>query len=275
MLPALPAGMEQRGGDPSLQRDELLHIISAHIDRHPRSLQKAIGPSELGTPCTRRLAYKMLDLPETNPRPGAWKPTVGTAVHTWLEGAMAAHNDSHVTDRFYLEERVTVGQVGGVDVSGCSDCYDRITATVIDWKVVGLAGLKRYRIDGPGEQYRRQAHLYGRGFVAAGQPVDRVGIVFLPQNGELTDCHYWSEPYDETLAVETLTRANAVHDLVSKAGVHALPLLPTYDAYCTFCPFHATGSTDLAAGCPGDAGADLRIRTSKPLGLEDLSGLVA
>lgn len=276
-LPRLPAGHEMRGGDPTLEGPELLHLIRSHIDRHPRSLQTKVGPSELGTPCTRRLGYKLAGVPEANPRAGAWLPTIGTAVHTWLEGAMQAHNDAHVVDRFYLEERVTVGQVGGVDVDGSCDCYDRIVATVIDWKVVGDTALKGYRKKGPGEQYRRQVHLYGKGFVAKGLPVDHVGIYFLPRNGELSNGYYWSEPYDEALAVDTLTRANAVHEAVTAGGRAVLPMLPTADAYCGYCPWFVKNSDDLTTSCPGDPAAfQIASRTtSEPLGLEDLSGLVA
>lgn len=252
-LPPLPAGHESRGGDPELHGKELLHFIAEHIDRNPRSLQVAVGPSELGTPCKRKLAYKMLGHSEHNHGDPAWFPTIGTAVHTWLEGCLDAHNAANVVDRFYLEERVTVGQVGGQGISGSCDVYDRVTATVVDWKVVGDTKLDDYRRHGPGEQYRRQAHLYGRGYVRAGLPVDRVAVMFLPRNKPLGKAHYWSEPYDEALAVDTLTTADAIHQLVSKGGVHALPLIPTVQDYCTYCPYRVPGSTDLAVGCPGDA----------------------
>ena len=55
-------------------------MIRHAIAHHPRSLQKRIGPSEVGTPCDRRIGYKLLGHTE-NERGDAWKPTVGTAVH--------------------------------------------------------------------------------------------------------------------------------------------------------------------------------------------------
>lgn len=250
-MQALPDRLMSRGGDPTLLRDELLHLIREQIDNHPRSQQRRIGPSEIGTPCTRRLAYKLAGVEEVNPSSGAWRPTVGTAVHTWLEAALQSFNNSGF-DRFYLEEKVTVGSIGGVDITGSCDVYDRCTATVIDWKVVGPDRIKRYRLDGPGDQYRTQAHLYGRGFTTAGLPVDHVAVMFLPANGELRDAHYWTEPYDESIALAGLTRANGVAALIALGGAAAAAALPTSDAYCRYCPFYSPGSTDLTTACPGD-----------------------
>jgi hypothetical protein len=68
-------------------RVDLMDAIRHKITHHPRSLQKRIGPSEIGNPCDRRIGYKLLGQPE-NPRGDAWKPTIGTAVHAWLEEAL-------------------------------------------------------------------------------------------------------------------------------------------------------------------------------------------
>jgi hypothetical protein len=238
--------------DPDTIRDDLTDLIAGHIDRHPRSLQVKPGPSELGTPCSRRLGYKMLGTaPVNTDRAAAWKPVVGTAVHAWLEQACRAYNDTHRIERFYLEQKVTVGQLGEDDIKGSCDVYDRARALVIDWKIVGVTALKRYRIEGPGEQYRAQAHLYGRGFALLGLPVERVAIVLLPQNGELSDMHVWSEPYDEQVALAALDRANGIKALTTALGTAALPLLPTADAFCSYCPYRMPAATDLTEACPG------------------------
>lgn len=233
-------------------KDDLTRLISSTIDAHPRSQQRTPGPSELGTPCQRRLGYKLLDTdPSNTDRGAAWKPTVGTAVHTWLQQACQRYNDTHRFDRYYLEQRVLVGQVNGQDVRGNCDAYDRATATVIDWKVVGKDSLARYRIDGPGQQYEEQAHLYGRGFTLLGLPVSTVAIVFLPQNGELRDMHVWSQPYDEQRALACLNRADGIAALTTALGRDALPLLPTADAFCQYCPYRLPAATDPTEACPG------------------------
>ena len=39
-------------------------LIVDAANNAPRSLQKRIGPSEVGDPCERKLSYKLLDWPE-------------------------------------------------------------------------------------------------------------------------------------------------------------------------------------------------------------------
>lgn len=256
----LPVHLEQRGGDPALLGKELLHIIEDAIANQPRSLQKIIGPSEIGHPCARRIGYKLLGAPDLNPNQGVpWKPFIGTAVHSQNEGIFDHWNLAHAGDagmeRFLMEHRVNVGEIGGQAIWGSSDLYDRVTCTVVDWKIVGPAPLKNYRSKGPGDQYRSQAHLYGRGFERAGLPVDHVMIVFLPRNDELHKTYVWHEPYDEQIALQALARANGINDITRVLGQAALAALPTADAYCLRCPFYKANSTDLTQGCPGHPGA--------------------
>lgn len=244
--------VEQRGGDPTLLADELMQVIRWGINRHPRSRQKAIGPSEMGHPCTRRLAYKLAGTEAVNTGGGSgWRPTVGTAVHSWLEQTFAASNRQMGETRWLVETRVDVGEVAGEAITGSVDLYDRMTATSVDWKIVGPTSLKMYRLNGPGQQYRTQGHLYGRGWTRRGLPVDTVAVCFLPSNGELRDAVWWSEPYDETVATTALARVDGVASVVSSLGPAAPPLLPTADAHCNWCPFYMPASTDLAVACPG------------------------
>lgn len=246
----------QRGGDPEFVGDELLYAIKAHIARHPRSQQVEIGPSEIGHPCARRIGYKLLDHPTAN-NTVDWKPTIGVAVHAWLEQAIAAENDDLGVDRYLTENTLYVGTINGRPVFGHYDVYDRTTAGVIDWKVVGPTQLKSYRANGPGEQYRVQGHTYGKGWRLRGFPVDWVGIMFLPRNGELDEAVFWHEPYDESIVDAAFKRAEGIDLAVKAAGVKALEKLGTADAYCTRCPWFKNKSTDLSQGCPGDPGLQL------------------
>jgi len=244
-VPATPRDMD-------IVRDELLWAITDAITNHPRSQQVRIGPSEIGVACARRIGYKLLNLPEVNDRGVPWYPTIGTAMHTWLEGVFADLNDKlgHA-DRFLLENKVDVGEVAGQAITGSCDLFDTVTGTVVDWKVVGGKRLRAYKDDGPGEQYRIQAHLYGRGWQRAGHTVQNVAVMFLPRDRELKNAYFWTEPYDEQIAVKALQRLGAIQSLTT-AGTAALPLLPTADSYCRFCPWLIPGSTDLSGGCPGD-----------------------
>ena len=256
--PAYPAPLPDihtTGSDPGLLRDELRHTITAAITNHPRSQQTRIGPSEIGTPCTRRLGYKLAGVPEANPREAAWKPTVGTAVHAWLAETFLAANEKLPDTRWLVEMGVNAGTVGNHPLTGSCDLYDRVTATLIDWKVVGVSTLRKYKANGPGDTYRVQAHTYGLGWTRRGYPVETVAIYFLPQNGELADGHYWHEPYDAGVALAAIARADAVAKVLAAAGPDVLAHLPTADAWCSFCPWHRSGATNLAEACPGDPGS--------------------
>lgn len=237
---------------PAVVHDEIMHFIRHAITDHPRSAQKRIGPSEIGLECTRRLAHKLAghDEPE---RVTPWKPTVGTAIHTWLEGVFADANRSLWTDtpRFLLERRVNVGEINGVTITGSCDFFDTATGIVNDWKTCGKTRLQTYKRKGPGGQYRTQAHLYGRGWQRAGHTVNHVMITFLPRDGELSDTHLWHEPYDETIAIAALDRATGITQLIDTVGIDTVLDMypPCDDEWCPWCatrPPYGFGRREIA-----------------------------
>jgi hypothetical protein len=249
-LEPLAAAETDRTLTPAEHHAELRWFIDHAITNHPRSLQVALGPSEVGEDCARRLAYKMLGTPEINPGDG-WLATIGTAVHAWLEDVFSAANAQLEQQRFFTEKRVAVGVLAGERVAGSTDLFDRVTGVAVDFKVMGKTSLTALRRRGPSGKYRAQAHLYGRGWAALGHPVKRVAIWGLPRNAPLHEAEFWCEDYDEAVAVEALTRADGISSLASSLGAGVLPLLPPTDAHCGYCPYFRRGSSDLASGCPG------------------------
>lgn len=249
--------------DLDIVRDELLYFIADAIANDPRSLQERIGPSEIGIPCARRIGYKLAQVEPVNDRGVPWKPFIGTAVHAALADILTAANQTLGEmpaaagggPRFLIEQKVTVGQILGEDIDGSCDVFDRASNTVIDWKIVGGDQLAKYRRNGPGEQYRVQAHAYARGWQARGHVVQYVAVFFLPRDRELDKAYFWSEPYDETVAPKALDRVEGIAKLVHAAGPAALAVLPTADAWCRYCPHYLPASTDLPNSCPGHAGA--------------------
>lgn len=266
-LAPLPAEDMVRDLDLDHLQGELTYFVEDAIHNHPRSLQKALGPSEVGTECARRIGYRLTDIAPVNEGDG-WLATIGTATHAWLEGVFTRANQKLGHPRFLMEQRVTVGALDGEPVIGSTDLYDRVTCTVIDFKVMGKTSLDRLRRSGPSGQYRAQGHLYGRGWAAAGHPVDRVAIWGLPRNSPLRDAHLWAEDYDEQVAVAALDRVEGIASLTSAMGSGALGLLPTADSYCSYCPFFRSGSTDLTTGCPGHPGS--RANSGRPTAAESL-----
>lgn len=255
--------LTQHGSDPTLLGRELLDEIRRSIDEHPRSQQIQIGPSEVGHPCARRIGYKLLGMPE-RPGPPNWKATVGTYCHSGLEDVFdtfnqrtaIAESDMLGQERFLIEETLYCGQIGPQPLLGHCDLYDRVTNTVVDWKTCGPTQLKKYKTNGPGEQYRAQAHIYGRGWALRGFPVQRVAVMFLPRNGELAEAIWWTEPYDEQIALAAMQRAEGIAIATNTLGPAALAGLPTADTWCSLCPFFRSGSTDPASGCAGHPAGD-------------------
>lgn len=183
-------------------------FIEAAIDNDPRSLQRAIGPSELGTPCDACLVLKLAGVEEKRSG-GAWLPTVGKAVHQWLEDVFLGVNEQLGRTRFLVEARVAVGSVAGVEVTGSSDLFDLDTGTVTDWKITGDATQKKVKAAGDSLVYNRQKHLYGRGFARRGLTVTTVQTAYLPRNKpSLRDAVIVPEPYDEAIAAATVARAD-------------------------------------------------------------------
>lgn len=243
----------------------LLTIIRNRINNHPRSQQKEIGPSEIGHPCLRWMGYKLNLTPTVGYERDKWRPTVGTAVHSWLAKTFEAANAGLDYPAFVVEQQVSVGEVyngDGVHVYGGCDLY--VARTVVDWKIVGKTTLDKVRKkNDPGEQYRIQVHSYGRGHVRAGRPVDTVAVFFLPSSGVLDDGVWWEEPYDETVCTDALTRVSAVRKMVHAYQDQAPGMLPPTGHYCRErCEWYRPTSTDLAVACPG---VDL-----KPTGFETL-----
>jgi hypothetical protein len=243
---------------PDAAISEVFDLVQRAIVGQPRNTQKRIGPSEMGVPCDRRIGYKLAGVPEVNDRGVAWKPYVGTSVHEQMATIMARDEVDRMQredyeERWLVEERVSVGHVNGVEITGSCDLFDQWQGAVWDWKFTTRNKIREsYRPHGPGEQYRVQAHLYGRGMQRAGREVRSVGIVFLTRDGEWTDRHVWHEPYDEQVAIAALERASSIALAIDALGPDfTLPTLPTADAYCNFCPWHKTNATTLSRSCPG------------------------
>ena len=113
----------------------ILQGIRDFSANRPRSLQTAVGPSQLGNPCDHCLTAALVGWAKATDE--AWLPLIGTAVHALLlEGEAAAFT----SPEWLTEYGVTVGQVDGIEVSGTADLFHVLSGTVVDLKVVGLWG---------------------------------------------------------------------------------------------------------------------------------------
>jgi hypothetical protein len=235
----------------------LRDILITHDASSARSMQKAIGPSEIAVPCDRRLAYRLRDTPVHGDGRVPWAPMVGTAVHALLAEALTADNERAGRQRWLVEQRVHPDPT----VSGSCDAYDTDTDTVVDWKVVGPTRLDGYRRHGPGQQYEGQIHIYGRGWQRAGRTPKWVRIVFLPRSTDFDDAYEWTAPYSRQHADAALDRLFRITTLLSALGVDADPGLwaavpATPSRNCRWCPYYRRDKPADQTGCPGDVEAD-------------------
>lgn len=206
--------------DPERTIPDLLKIIEGAILNDPRTLQVELGPSEIGTGCDRCLIH-LLAGHKTVEHVAPWLPTIGHALHAWLEQAVFTSMLPDLSRRRYITEgKVAVGHIGGVQISGSSDVLDTHTGTVVDYKISGKPKIDATRRKGPVQTYQAQAHLYGKGWEDAGYDVRSVCIWLLPRNAvSLRQGHPWQVPYDRAVAETALSRANALHAGITSFGV--------------------------------------------------------
>lgn len=193
---------------------DALTVIENGIRQQPRSQQKLIGPSEIGTDCDHCLAAKLADWEETE-RDVAWLPFIGTAVHAELASIFDADNARATKagdrPRWRVEKRVEVGTIGGHHISGTCDLYDTFTGTVLDWKIVGAQTLRTAKASAK-PVYRVQGQLYGLGQENAGHTPKRVAIAHLPRNAiSLAQAVIHVEDYHPAIAHQAIERANRIH----------------------------------------------------------------
>lgn len=240
---------------PATKEDALGNRLSAVIrkasDTAPRSLQAHIGPSEIGDPCVRRIAYKLMDWPQTNNTSDPWPSISGTAIHAWLAEAFTADSDN-----WLVETKVTMRP----NLSGTCDLFDIANGIVIDHKCVGATSMKARKSGGPTEQQITQINLYGYGLEQAGYTVNKVALAYYPLGGMLTGIHTWIADYDRQIALDAIARLDMTTNLVLMLDPETTPdnfgLIPaTPTTYCTYCPWFLPASENTGVGCAGQSKA--------------------
>lgn len=220
-------------------RELIIHQMTEAANGADRNIQKAIGPSEIGEPCTRQVAFKVAGV-EKNP---SWMdplPSIrGVAMHSWMEANLPR-------DIWELECRVDCG-----GVTGTSDAYHKPTGTVVDWKFLGatqhLEWVKGYL----SQKYKVQGHTYGNGWARKGYQVNRVALAIFGITKTLQDLYVWSEPWDPAVVTEALNRLANVRMYVAGTGAsntNRLPLLQIGakpGGGCYFCPYKGQASQGL------------------------------
>lgn len=214
----------------------------------PRAKQVAIGPSEMGHECTRRLAYKLLDWPQVNVATNSnWASQVGTAIHAHLADIFRK------IEGYEVEQKVTIrGQLAGT-----VDLFDSVRGIVMDWKTTGYSKLQEYRKSGATQQHIIQVQLYGYGKALTGAKVNKVCLVYLPTSGTLDEMHLEMHDYDEQIALDALSRVDDIQTLLAQLNVEENPAMwnvipKVASRNCNWCPYFRPFSENESEACSGD-----------------------
>jgi hypothetical protein len=249
--------------------DEVRGALMRYENSRPRSVQRTLGPSELGTPCDRQIGLKLAGV-QRHERGLPWAPMCGTAVHGLMEQVLQAENERLGRQRWVIEQQVQLDD----ELSGHGDAFDTDWGMVVDWKYSGTtARRKASRRTVPNEElvspeYRTQAHLYGLGHRNAGRDVRFVRLVFLARSHDFAESVEWTEQYDERIAVDAMMRFYGIRDRVlalnASRNPESLKLIEAApgDA-CKWCPFQRVtppgGAIVDATGCAGNTEARANV----------------
>lgn len=247
--------------DPSLshpKRKELLELIRFASRNSVRSGQVAIGPSEIGGSCERRLAYRIAGVRGVNRTVDPWPSIQGTAIHDWLERCLQRDNAERVArglqPRWITEKRIEADPI----IHGTSDVYDTEDDTVVDWKTMGETAEAKLVKEGPSYGYFVQVQTYGLGFHRAGYRVRKVGLMFLRRGGMLSSARYYEWDFNPAVAQDAIERVYRVGRGVlslreTSNGANFWPQIPPDPgALCGWCPFFSRSVTEASpSGCPG------------------------
>lgn len=210
--------------------NDLIKAITENSRNSARSNQTAIGPSEIFG-CRRATWNRINGVEKTNPNTLALAGIMGTAIHTYIQQAFNRQDPFH--DRYLLEQEVAYeGLMGHIDM------FDKVNQEVVDWKTVKKANLSYF----PSEQQRSQVQIYGYLLTKNNVEVKTVTLVAIPRDGDERDIMFYSEPYDEAVAVKGLEWLKQVQSAIEAPA-------PEKDAvfcqhYCVY--FDKSGTV----GCP-------------------------
>lgn len=235
---------------------DLREAVTYAAKHAPRSVQRHLGPSEIGDPCHRKVAGKLAHVPATNHVSDPWPSVVGTAGHAWLADTLSAARP----DQWWTERRVV--PIDGH--SGTADLYDTARRAVIDHKLLGRTTHPKVRAGDIPRGYYVQLLLYALGYIRAGYPVDRVMLAAWSRGGRLTDLYVWDHPITDAdwtllayiIDTELPYRKSWAAAIASGSATLLDVPIGTDKPECYFCPFYRpeTAANPAAAGCPGVPG---------------------
>ncbi len=201
-----------------------------------RDEQVKIGPSDMGNPCARCIAFKMAGTPIPDRETlFGWN---GTSMHLHLEHRIEAiQRRLEITQGIAYAKQFFEGALTEVRVPICEipgygmidGSIDLLTKTlVVDWKSISVAKLNKWKAelakgkvpDGL-QKHVSQVTMYIGAARRLGYNVETGVLAFLPRDATTPD-DYWTYPvrYSEANEQQTVARVTNIWQWV-KAGRHA------------------------------------------------------
>jgi len=156
-----------------------------------RSVQVELGASSVGG-CRAQAWHILNQSPKCNTNTESLAAIMGTAIHNSIYEALKSYDV--FGEDFLLEEAFE-----DEHFKGHVDFYSRQAETVFDWKTVTLAKLAKGGL--PTKQQKMQVNIYAS-LIAQKYPVKRVGLVFIPRDGKMSDIVAWEDDYNPKLVDE-------------------------------------------------------------------------
>jgi hypothetical protein len=219
-----------------MDKQKLIDALTAADNRRPRTQQKAIGVSALGG-CRRKVWHEIQGDVGKNPTQRL-AAIMGTAIHAAIELAFA--KDPNVL----IEHRVEIDGLPPATI----DFFDPTAGEVVDWKTIKMSGRDFF----VSKQKRWQIQTYGYLLSRDGFTVNTVTLVGIPRDGTEDDIIIYSEPYDESVALEALAWLDDLRAATE-------PPAPERDAasFCSkYCPLFGEFCSGISKNVDGEAITD-------------------
>ncbi len=240
---------------------ELFYAYDNRRSEDNRSAQVTMGPSEMGSPCDRRLALSLMRMPPVNPGGDGWAAFVGTCIHAGLEELFMWADAG--TGRFVTEQRLEFASV--YVPKGTADLIDRTLLMILDHKCQGRWSRNKLKTQGPSPTYKVQAHVYAHGARLRGEKIEKIAIVSWPRDeATLDDLYVHVEDYNPLIAKRAFERVEKigaeVEEKLALAAVDVKDELTSKALVagdfnvaddCRFCPFFLPNARDITRGCNG------------------------
>lgn len=232
---------------------EMMTMVRMYEEFTPRKMQQALGPSDLGIECDRRLAYKIAGITGHN-MGDPWAAFVGSSIHTRLETVVKKYAE-RTGGIWLIEQRIVVTDL----IRGRADLVH--DGMVIDIKSASPDVMKKLPETGPRPSYLPQIHSYAKGLNDSGTKIDKVAFVFVPRNGRLDDIYTWVDEYRPDIAEKAIKRVYRFAERLEQLDIlnnpdlwETVPATPDF-LYCQYCAQfnRAWGPEDPATdkGCAG------------------------